>query len=415
MRDRLVVQIENHLGWGPGQSWTNKDFSNLSEKIFEVTGKQLSVTTLKRVWGRVEPISNPSITTFDILSEFLGYENWRHYQQSGEIKRKIVSTVSAPQKIWQWGIGVAAVLVLVLIFWRGKKEAVQKSSNFDSVAQLEDVSFSYTKVTTGYPNTVIFKYDLGGLTYDTLSIQQSWDTSKRIPLADSKGLVTSTYYEPGYYLAKLVVDDQIVEERDLYIPTLGWQGMILGEEGELSYLKTEVLKDEQGVGVNSNVLEEMEQLEESNLYLANLSDSPTIEGGAFRLKTVFRTKRFLEGSICQNTRMIVTGTREVISLAFSAPGCVGDLVFFMDNEMVSGRNHDFSAFGIQGDQWMQCELVVEDKLLKVLLQGEEAFRKKLNVDLGQIGGVQWYFEGLGEIRELTLTDAQQQISLVTEE
>ncbi len=412
MKKRLVARIENHLGWGSGQFWTNKDFGKLSEQIFEITGKQLSVTTLKRVWGRVEPIANLSVTTYDILSEFLGYDSWRDFQQSSRPEKKTIHLIKRPYPLWKWGVGTIVALVLLLIFWRGKKEVAQPSSKLNNIAELADVSFSFDKVASGYPNTVIFQYDLGTLSYDTLCIQQSWDIEKRIPLSESKGLVTSTYYQPGYYLAKLVVDDQIVEERDLYIPTLGWQGIVLGTEGKLSYLKTKVLKDAQGIRVDPKVLDELEAFKGGELYLAYLSDNPVINGDAFRLRTVFRTTDVLESSICNTIRMTVTGTREVVSLAFSVPGCVGDLSFFMAGEMVHGKNHDLSAFGSTKEQWIQCEVVVEDQEVTVLLGGEAVFQKQLQQSLGKIGGVQWYFEGLGEIRELTLEDNQQTQALV---
>ena len=45
---------------------------------------------------------------------------------------------------------------------------------------------------------------------------------------------------------------------------------------------------------------------------------------------------------------------------------------------------------------------------------QEIFSQELRVDLGKIGGVQWYFEGLGEIEELQIADRQQEINLVSE-
>lgn len=49
---QLTTLIEAQLEWGKAESWTNKDFETLSEQIFVQTDKQISVTTLKRLWGR---------------------------------------------------------------------------------------------------------------------------------------------------------------------------------------------------------------------------------------------------------------------------------------------------------------------------------------------------------------------------
>jgi len=413
MKKKLVAQIESQLGWGIGDSWTNKDFEVLSGLILEKTGKQLSVTTLKRVWGRAAVVANPSTTTFDILSEFLGYKSWRDFLHEQMQGTEGHPWTKVPPRIWKWGLGVLVLVFLIPFFWRGKEWATPSSVVYDSrTIEDEEISFSLDHVTRGYPNTVIFQYDVGKLPYDSLAIQQSWDTNKRIPLAESKGLVTSTYYMPGYFLAKLVVDNTIVEERNLYIPTSGWQGTLLGADEKISYLKDHQFQQRKTIGVVPSTLQELEAMGEGRLYLAHLSPEPVIDGTDFQLSTSFKLAHVREGSICQNIRMTVTGTREVISLEFSIPGCVGDLVFFMDGDMVSGKNHDFSAFGVHKDQWIPCTLRVSQGRLAVSIDGREVFEKELQVDLGKIGGVQWVFEGLGEIQELVLRDTQQEIDFM---
>lgn len=411
MKKELISSIEKHLGWGVGNSWTQKDFTRLSGMILETTGKQLSVTTLKRVWGRTETRANPSVTTFDILSEFIGFESWRDFQSqqqngSNDIKRK-----GRRYSVWKWSLGVLGLVVLSLVIWSQGKVPTEPKKQIEVPTDDSTPSFELEKVATGYPNTVIFRYDYGNLDYDSISIQQSWDEQKRIPLKERKGLVTSTYYRPGYFLAKLIADGQILEERNLYIPTTGWQGMVIGD-GKESYLKSNELNKKNGVGVSPQILSEMENTAESVLYLANLSGKPTINGTDFELATSFRMNRSKENSICQYIQMIITGTREVISLEFSKPGCVGDLTFFIDKEMVSGKDHDFSAFGRAMEEWTRCRVAVNKGLLKVFIEEQEVYSKELTVDLGKIGGVQWYFEGLGEINEMYLEDQDQKLGLL---
>ncbi len=411
MKKYLISRIEEHLGWGLGNSWTHKDFAQLSEKILEVTGKQLSVTTLKRVWGRTATIASPSTATFDILSEFIGFESWRHFQQEYESGKTGLERKKTQIRFLKWGVGALGLGLLTFVIWSQSKAPNGKTAPDKNRSASKAVLFELEKVATGYPNTVIFRYDYGDLDYDSIAIQQSWDVRKRIPLKEAKGLVTSTYYRPGYFLAKLIADGQILKERNLYIPTDGWQGMVSGSN-ELSYLKPGELNDKNSVGIVPEILNELEKVDGGGLYLAHLSPAPSIDGSDFELTTSFRMAKVKESSICHTIRMTVTGTREVISLAFSRPGCVGDLSFFIDRGMVSGKNHDFSAFGRDVDKWTRCRMTVNRGLLKVFVEEQEAYSKELTVDLGKIGGVQWYFEGLGEINELTFTDDQQQIGLV---
>ena len=72
--DEMLLQkcrnlIEEHSGWGSSETWTSQDYELLSEKIAEETNVQLSVATLKRIWGKIRYESKPTIniTTLYIL------------------------------------------------------------------------------------------------------------------------------------------------------------------------------------------------------------------------------------------------------------------------------------------------------------------------------------------------------------
>src|SRR5262245_48383206 len=86
--DRLVQlclkKVEMVLGWGDSHSWSTQDFETLSRKILSTTGVNLSVATLKRIWGKIKYDSRPTVTTLDALARFGGYESWRHFRQVNE-------------------------------------------------------------------------------------------------------------------------------------------------------------------------------------------------------------------------------------------------------------------------------------------------------------------------------------------
>ncbi|HEY1056610.1 MAG TPA: hypothetical protein VGE24_15795, partial [Emticicia sp.] len=74
--------IEEKLGWGNSEKWTNQDFEDLSQRIFEATAITLSPTTLKRIWGKVKYDSAPTVTTLNTLAQFIGFEHWRAFRQN---------------------------------------------------------------------------------------------------------------------------------------------------------------------------------------------------------------------------------------------------------------------------------------------------------------------------------------------
>ena len=84
--------------------------------------------------------------------------------------------------------------------------------------------------------------------------------------------------------------------------------------------------------------------------------------------------------------------------------CAGDLFFFLNREMVSGKTQDLTAFGLRVGEWVICSIKVKDKQLKVYRDEQLIFEHTMDFDLGKIGGVQWSAEGLPEIRKLQMKD-----------
>lgn len=411
--EQLISQIESRLDWGDRSGWTNRDFQELSELIFESTAKQLSVTTLKRIWGRAKLSSQPSVSTLDILAEFAGYHSWREFSKNERLETgeeeilsiPIMQTAAIP---WlQWGIlGIG----LISIFWVSQLDLTSAVAMTDE--ERENIQFEVEKVAAGYPNTVIFKYDIGDFPYDSLDIQQSWDVTKRIRLSEPEGLVTTTYYEPGYFTTKLVIDNQIVQTKDLYIPTHGWQGIVSGYVPEMYYVKEKQLQIGQTVRVDQQVLAEMNEHPFALLLLSNLSADPHIDSKNATIETEFRLAKPIKNSKCLGAWMTIIGSKEVYRFQFSIPGCVGELNFFLNMEMISGRNHDLSAFGLDLTEWTRVRVDSKDSVVSVQINDEAVFEHQLSSDIGQIGGVQMGFEGIGEIRSLTLTDEDEVVDLI---
>ncbi len=70
----------------------SKDCRLLSRQIFEVTGRQLSVSTIKRFFGIIPSPFNPSKYTLETFSVFLGFETWNSYINSNnteELESKV--------------------------------------------------------------------------------------------------------------------------------------------------------------------------------------------------------------------------------------------------------------------------------------------------------------------------------------
>ena len=169
--------VEKQLGWGNSESWENKDFLALSEKILETTGVQLSNSTLKRIWGKVKYQSAPNTSTLNTLAHFLNYENWLSFKASHPVENSHPIAVIETKNRKNTLIQVFAIGGIFLVFISILSFIYSGNTSKLSSQELEKTIFSSHPVTTGIPNTVVFQYDISHLNGNDFMIQQYWDTT----------------------------------------------------------------------------------------------------------------------------------------------------------------------------------------------------------------------------------------------
>ena len=423
-RQRLLVEIERQLGWPPAAGWTAAHFDELSESILTATGTQLSPTTLKRVWGHVAYRSQPSRTTMDTLAQFAGYGSWvlAQAQLASREPAPEASTLKAPtpevtpsvapadgptaipleepptplpasesaRRIRPALLGIsAAVATLLLASALIQRYAEPYAGPPPAVAR-----FDFAPITEEPPTTVQFRYGVHG-TYDSLSIQQSWDERLRRRVDPTRDFFAMTYYLPGAYRAKLVADDSVLTERPLIIPSGGWLGTHGGDEGEVpEYVREEALRTEEG---HYRLMADAT----AGLHLGAGAEIHFIGGAAVApeaQRATVRTRFINLGTDpCRWSALLVFGERGTIVLPFSAPGCTGELEVYACGQTWRGSEVDLSGFGVSPSDTTEVSVTVTDSTLMVRVGREEAFRQNLSRGTGQVAGARWSFVEGGEV------------------
>ena len=78
---------------------TPKDFEFLRERIYARLHTLVSRTTLMRLWGYVDEDVKPRKGTLDILSRFLGYQDWESYQENASLPKEQQSSPVMSRKL----------------------------------------------------------------------------------------------------------------------------------------------------------------------------------------------------------------------------------------------------------------------------------------------------------------------------
>ncbi|MEL6256605.1 MAG: hypothetical protein AAFR87_31680 [Bacteroidota bacterium] len=409
MIEQLVAQINADLNWGTIDTWTNKDFERLSERVWVKTHKRLSVTTLKRIWGRAERISQPSQTTLDILAEFAGFESWRDFtQQQEETKYAEQSEAGIiPSRFSRFAIlGILLVGVgITFILWNQQSE-----SAFNPHPRLKPEGFIFKKtvVADEIPNSVVFAYDASVADPSAvIEIQQDWDIRKRIPLKREDSIATCIYYRPGHFKAKLVVDSQIVAEDDVLIQTKNWLGIVEQDPVPL-YLPNEVVNKGTDIAISSEALKpyDVDPMQEDIIScLYKISDLGPLFTDDFIFNMEVRHTLDKARRRCKGVQIYLIFDGGAISIPLANKGCVANLDIMTFEEFVSGKTTDLSDFGVDMDVWQKVQMDSKKGSLEIFLNEQSVYKMSVSSPALAIKGVSVYFEGTGKIRNVKFSNS----------
>ncbi|MCU0326251.1 MAG: hypothetical protein MUF45_13500 [Spirosomaceae bacterium] len=395
--------IESQLTWGSSASWQNQDFEELSERIFEKTKVSLSSSTLKRIWGKVKYDGSPNLATLNALAQFAGFDNWRELKkavdgplQATESKDEIVIKIK-PKNVFRrfrWAFLAGSFMVLIGILWAFQQR--------EKKLEYSNIRFMSKPVTLGVPNTVVFEYNAVDSNADSVFIQQSWDPKRRYRVNKNLHEYTSTYYTPGYFKAKLILNDSIVKEHDLFIESNGWLGTVEQEKIPIYIAqpqKNGVISITENDLANQNI-----QLKDKPVWvnLYNVSAKNVVSSDAFAFETELKNTFAKGEGVCQQSKVWLLGSDGIIAIPLSIKGCVGELYMTIADKQIDGKTQNLSAFGVDFSDWVKVKCIAQNQKIQVFINNALAYQGDYKQNIGKIVGTRIRFMGTGEVKNINL-------------
>jgi hypothetical protein len=403
-------QIEKKIGWESSASWTNHDFQTLSDKIQEETGVNLSIATLKRIWGKVKYDSKPTITTLNTLAKFLGHDSWRAFRQLS-VGSPHIESISSAEKIERSRqplnrknivrsglIGTALCSVVILFVLYGFKRS--------EPSHTRAYTFTSKKVVSeGVPNSVVFDYDASQSNSDSIFIQQSWDERLRAQVPKDQHQHTSIYYTPGFFQAKLVVNNEIVREHNLMITSKGWLALVKLDATVPVYFKDEDFRKGEMLSLSAQTVQSKNipfQPEPPVVSFYNVKDFGEIRTDNFKFEARVRNDYPEGAGACQFSQIVLLTEGNVIVIPLSIKGCVSDIGLYFNDKSVSGKTADLSAFGCDLSQWANVRCEVKNQKGQIYINETLAYESPWDSS-EKIVGMIFRFQGAGSIDHVKLS------------
>lgn len=390
--------ISNKLSRGSIASWDTYDFRVLSESIHEETGTLLSISTLKRLSGRVHYGSKPNNSTLDALAKYVGFKDWREFVKNVEpIKGSDGKRHRGKITRITYGMGLLVLLVILSLSFPFYKVTTHYNPN--------DFSFSVKSVASGLPNSVIFKYDASMADdKDKIEIQQDWDKRKRVVVNKTDSISTSIYYRPGFFKSKLVINDSIVQEKNVFIPSNGWLGTIETDSLPI-YLDMDRLSADNTISITTESLKAHgldPYAAKTFVGLYRVQDFGAIFTDDFELTTSFRND-FKSGNVpCQLAQFTILSEDGPIALPVCNKGCISEISLFAFNKQIDGKKNDLSNFGVDHSDFVRMECISKNQKLTITVNGKPAYTFDVPKPKSKIIGFCFFFEGTGSVKDIKL-------------
>lgn len=391
--------IAEKLSRGAYDTWDTNDFMALSEAIKEATGTLLSVTTLKRLSGHVNYNSRPNNTTLNALAGYVGFKNWSAFLQD-RITPEGENT-SKPKKSSSNTYTVPALLIVSALVSSVFLYLNSRGTSYTS----QDFSFNGKSVTTGLPNSVVFEYNAVAANENAkIEIQQDWDERKRVTVDKEDSVSTSIYYRPGFFRSKLVVDNTIVAEKNIFIPTKGWLGVIESDSIPI-YLNNEDFTNtkDNSLRITAESLGQYGVDPTTGMTAVGfyqVKDFGDLFTDEFEVSTVLRNEFRSGASVCQRAQVMVMHEDGPISLLLSDKGCISEISLFAFGQQIDGKKTDLSNFGVNFSDYVELKCISEDQKLKIFLDGKPIYSFDVPEEPSKIIGISVFFEGAGSLKSV---------------
>lgn len=398
--ETLKEEVEIISGLGNSKSWTQKDYDFLVFFIEERTKVRISLSTLRRIYNN-EYNRLPHISTLNALTRLTYRMDWQPFKKQWiENKReepiifKKSKQASINLKFMLLGFILIGTIIMFFINFDKKNEKQVRKIEIQG-----DIKFKTDKtVTTGVPNTVMFNYDISNIVADSFFIQQSWNTSNKVPV-DSSGYLSSIYYYPGYHRAKLIANDSVIQKAPVHITTKGWLPLIRYDYYDHIpvYLVSDTLKSNGAMLVNEQDLtQKVNSSKDFLLSYYNVQDFGELNSDNFTLTTRFKNNS-IKNYTCPQFELMIMCEADIYRVKLTSKGCMNMAKVKIGEITREAASFDLSGFGTDLDTWQDLNINVTNKYGEVYLNGKKIFDTHYKSDFGKIVGISYTYTGLGSV------------------
>lgn len=395
-----ILMIERKLNWGPSVHWTAYHFSKLSDDILAKTGKTVSDSTLKRLFGKKDTSENytPQLYTRNAIAQYLGFQDWQDFQN----KRKS-DLPPAKAKRTHFSNGtvliftlVSASIILVFLFLKRTRE---------------DSGWLKTNDTTNLvPYTVVFSYDVSNVK-DSVFI----DFGNNVPvlLPKNKKSISEFYKASGIFYPKIFTRKKVLDSVSIRNYSHHWQSGYSTNDDFRSFIP---LEDTSRFWQADRLFLPVENLDARNpLYKDGfyteyrLVKDFNVSLDSVEVSTTVKNTPAEGGKLCYDVEIWLLGTRNNCRVRFVEPGCFRYGQLKISENEYSGRFDNLSALARDLKTWRVIGIKISDSSAYFSFDGKPVMKENYKESMGKLIGIYVRFYGTGSVKNVIINQTQREL------
>lgn len=399
---QLIQFIEEKLGQGKSQGWTNGNFEKLSAEVRRETKVYISTATLKRIFGKVKVSEGytPHRSTIEALEQFVDFE--ARIQTEDTERQLQVKYLRVAM------IGIASLLAVGLAL------AGLEGGGSHPTSNIVGGNLVITKVEGKCPSTAFFDLRL-----DSLPGYHLWfgDESPLMNLPVKKRHhLTHFYAYPGYFTPELKYHGKTIAREDqVLVETDGWQAFAyLFETEELNkryypLLLSHNISAEGVFHVTKPSLANI-GLDTTQILVVRLDNyGPTgVSADTMVYEARLKNDEFWPGVRCYSMIVRIQGTKGKIECKLVAEGCSGYSRIILGDSLVSDKLA-LLPLAVDVSDWNDLEISNEQGQVSLTLNGHLFYTGTYAGTLGELIGTSTIFHGSGKVDHISLKAHDQEV------
>jgi hypothetical protein len=401
----IIKCCEVRFNRGVAADWKNSDFGDLSREIMRETEVNLSLSTLKRIFGKVSVDDEylPQQATVDALIKYGRYSPAEPEQTSEKIppEEPAATDKLGKAKSYKW-LFIPSVIVLGVCVFLAVKTLTSGGNNLKG-----SITFAGTEGLL--PATAFFTLQLPDIR-DSLFIDFG-DKSPLVYVMPGETKTAHNYLFPGVFTVTLRSGQNVIASTRVSIKSNKWIGLGFRRQVDIPnrYYEFPAVKTgpDSLFHITNGQLYKM-GLDTVGSFFTRLCNFTAVKNASedFLFEATFKNEVHEKGIYCNSTHFQIVGMEGRIHFELFSPGCSYRIINVVSEQTFTGSKENLSKFVLDLGKWNTVKLINRNRHVSLYVNDKLLFEGTYEKPIGAIQGLFLEFEGNGFVKacDLKTTD-----------